>query len=85
MVLRAGIIEQTGTPLELYNNPCNKFVAGFIGSPAMNFIAGKAKNGTLTLPILGDKTYKVGAKIDGNVTVGIRPEHITIDNKSGGI
>ena len=40
VVLRAGVIEQVGSPLELYRTPCNTFVAGFIGSPKMNFIEG---------------------------------------------
>ena len=41
VVLQAGVIEQVGSPLELYHNPCNTFVAGFIGSPRMNLLAGK--------------------------------------------
>ena len=41
VVLNKGVIEQQGTPLELYTSPCNVFVAGFIGSPAMNFLPGK--------------------------------------------
>ena len=59
VVLRAGRIEQVGTPLELYNTPCNQFVAGFIGSPRMNFV-----------PV----DHIPGAK-PGTHTVGIRPEH----------
>ena len=43
VVLRKGRIEQVGAPLELYRNPDNRFVAGFIGSPAMNFVAGKVE------------------------------------------
>ncbi|MFS2036267.1 ABC transporter ATP-binding protein [Polaromonas sp. CT11-55] len=59
VVLRAGRIEQVGSPLELYNRPCNQFVAGFIGSPRMNFVP------AAQIP---------GAK-GGAQTVGIRPEH----------
>ncbi len=59
VVLRAGRIEQVGSPLELYNRPCNQFVAGFIGSPRMNFV-----------PV----AQMPGAKA-GTATVGIRPEH----------
>ena len=44
VVMRDGVIEQIGTPLELYNYPTNKFVAGFIGSPAMNLIDGRVEN-----------------------------------------
>ena len=53
VVLQAGVIEQVGTPLELYHNPCNTFVAGFIGSPKMNLIAGSEakKHGAHTIGI----------------------------------
>jgi multiple sugar transport system ATP-binding protein len=59
VVLRAGVIEQVGSPLELYNRPCNTFVAGFIGSPRMNFLPARLLPG---LPV-------------GTHSVGIRPEH----------
>jgi multiple sugar transport system ATP-binding protein len=64
VVLNAGRIEQIGGPMELYNSPANEFVAGFIGSPKMNFIDGAR---------LGE-TAK---------TVGVRPEHLTVDITSG--
>ncbi|BCG77188.1 MULTISPECIES: ABC transporter ATP-binding protein [unclassified Mesorhizobium] len=64
VVLNAGRIEQIGGPMELYNSPANEFVAGFIGSPKMNFIDGAR---------LGE-TAK---------TIGVRPEHLTVDTKSG--
>jgi multiple sugar transport system ATP-binding protein len=64
VVLNGGRIEQVGAPMELYNSPANEFVAGFIGSPKMNFIDGAR---------LGE-TAK---------TVGVRPEHITVDPHAG--
>ncbi|WP_353002632.1 ABC transporter ATP-binding protein [Mesorhizobium sp. M0761] len=64
VVLNAGQIEQIGGPMELYNSPANEFVAGFIGSPKMNFIDGAR---------LGE-TAK---------TIGVRPEHLTVDPRSG--
>ncbi|MER9561146.1 ABC transporter ATP-binding protein [Mesorhizobium sp. M0571] len=64
VVLKAGKIEQIGGPMELYNSPANEFVAGFIGSPKMNFVDGAR---------LGE-TAK---------TIGVRPEHLTVDPKSG--
>ena len=64
VVLRAGRIEQVGSPLELYNRPCNQFVAGFIGSPRMNFVPAAEIPGA-----------KAGAQ-----TVGIRPEHAQLSN-----
>jgi len=64
VVLNAGRIEQIGSPMELYNAPANEFVAGFIGSPKMNFVDGAR---------LGE-TAK---------TIGVRPEHLTVDANSG--
>ncbi|MFT7253321.1 MAG: lactose/L-arabinose transport system ATP-binding protein [Paracoccaceae bacterium] len=80
VVLRAGQIEQTGRPLELYNDPDNKFVAGFIGSPAMNFFDAHAKDGTITVPGLGGATLtpRVNLPNDGGVTVGLRPQHVKV-------
>jgi lactose/L-arabinose transport system ATP-binding protein len=78
VVLRAGYIEQVGAPLELYRDPDNKFVAGFIGSPAMNFVAGTTEDGKVTVPGLGaDVPAPKGAT--GAVEVGLRPEHIELD------
>jgi multiple sugar transport system ATP-binding protein len=75
-----GRIEQTGSPLELYDRPANRFVAGFIGSPAMNFIEGTQKGGALVaangarLPLVA-----AAAANDGRaMTYGIRPEHLDI-------
>ena len=85
VVLRAGRIEQVGTPLELYNSPRNLFVAGFIGSPKMNFMAATVRNlaagvqlditsgGSVTVPDLN-------GLVDEHqiVTLGIRPEHVAL-------
>lgn len=81
VVLRDGRIEQIGAPLELYRNPDNRFVAGFIGSPAMNFLECDVVDGSLTHPAL---TSPIAAPVElpagiSKVTVGIRPEHIEID------
>ncbi len=83
VVLRGGHIEQVGAPLDLYRNPDNKFVAGFIGSPAMNFLDGTCSGGTVAVPGLKDK-FKLPVTLpsDGTqVSIGIRPEHIEIDLK----
>ncbi|MEM6617446.1 MAG: sn-glycerol-3-phosphate ABC transporter ATP-binding protein UgpC [Pseudomonadota bacterium] len=85
VVLNAGRVEQVGSPLELYHRPRNKFVAGFIGSPQMNFIdvkiAGSDASGTavelpggakISLPISAQ-----GASANASAILGIRPEHIT--------
>lgn len=74
VVLRDGIIEQYGTPMHLYEKPDNKFVAGFIGSPAMNFFKAEASKSGYTL---GASTLAAKPAISGEaVEVGIRPEHL---------
>ncbi|MES2914073.1 MAG: sn-glycerol-3-phosphate ABC transporter ATP-binding protein UgpC [Pseudomonadota bacterium] len=79
VVLRAGRVEQVGKPLDLYNNPDNRFVAGFIGSPAMNFVAGVAEAGAVAAKGLGSVTTGVGLPAKGaEVTVGLRPQHLKI-------
>jgi multiple sugar transport system ATP-binding protein len=83
VVLNAGGVEQIGSPLDLYDAPANLFVAGFIGSPAMNFLRGKlARNGAQRLATLADGSQFPVPGIalgDGHaVTVGVRPEHLTI-------
>ncbi|KRA97900.1 ABC transporter ATP-binding protein [Devosia sp. Root685] len=78
VVLRDGRIEQVGTPREVYEHPDNIFVAGFIGSPKMNFLAGVAANDGFDL---AGKTFPLGyslAEPGTPVTVGIRPEHIEV-------
>ncbi len=85
VVLSAGKIEQVGTPLELYEHPENLFVAGFIGSPSMNFIAAEfvsstAADATVRLQdgsLIQCAVSAPAAKPGDRVTLGIRPEHIT--------
>ncbi len=81
VVLRKGRVEQVGKPLDLYNDPDNKFVAGFIGSPAMNFVAGTvAGSGSITVKGLGG-TVATGVALPGagaEVSVGLRPQHLKI-------
>jgi multiple sugar transport system ATP-binding protein len=82
VVMHDGLVEQIGAPLELYDRPDNLFVAGFIGSPAMNFIKGAIRvNGTATLES-GDLRLPVGelpASTNGRPAVyGIRPEHMLL-------
>jgi lactose/L-arabinose transport system ATP-binding protein len=82
VVLRAGVIEQVGAPMELYHNPDNKFVAGFIGSPAMNFLDGIVKGGKVMVPGLGDASLEVNATLPAEgteVTIGLRPQDLALD------
>jgi multiple sugar transport system ATP-binding protein len=72
-VMRGGVLQQVDTPRVLYNSPVNIFVAGFIGSPAMNFFSATAKGGKLKLPF-AEVPAPDGAGDAGDVIVGIRPE-----------
>ncbi len=80
VVLRAGHIEQVGPPMELYRDPDNRFVAGFIGSPAMNFLGGTVRDGGLDVPGFGGRIPRgfSGAAEGRSVTVGLRPEHLAL-------
>ena len=73
-VMRAGEIQQVDTPMELYNNPVNLFVAGFIGSPGMNFMPATAEGGKLKLPMI-EVDMPQGVDASGDLIAGIRPEH----------
>ncbi len=85
VVLRAGVIEQVGRPLDLYNDPDNQFVAGFIGSPAMNFFAAQAAGGKVTVPGLGGVELQAPSAVvnDQKLTVGVRPNHLRIAEGEG--
>ena len=89
VVLRAGRIEQIGSPLTLYNSPSNVFVAGFIGSPRMNLLPAKVRSddGVLRL-MLGENELifdrpTSGLKAGATLTLGARPEHIAIVSEGG--
>ncbi len=74
-VMRAGALQQVGTPAELYEEPVNLFVAGFIGSPAMNFMPAELSSGKVKLPIgEADLPEGLGGGRDGEVIAGLRPE-----------
>jgi multiple sugar transport system ATP-binding protein len=88
VVMNAGLIEQVGSPNDLYHSPSTKFVAGFIGSPAMNFIpcqleqaAGALRvrlSDTLAFPVPADRTARYTPHAGkANLVLGLRPEHIT--------
>jgi multiple sugar transport system ATP-binding protein len=79
VVMHDGLVEQIGAPLELYDRPANRFVAGFIGSPAMNFLPGSARGGRIA--VAGDGySVAAGARLDEHreVLLGIRPEHLEL-------
>ncbi|WP_342241662.1 ABC transporter ATP-binding protein, partial [Inquilinus sp. OTU3971] len=87
VVMRDGRVEQAGAPLHLYDNPANVFVAGFIGSPAMNFIDGTVADGGVRA---GDGTLlplPAGAKVEAGkrVRYGVRPSHLRVAADGAGL
>ncbi|OWY30363.1 ABC transporter ATP-binding protein [Herbaspirillum robiniae] len=93
VVMRDGLVEQRGRPLDLYDHPANLFVAGFIGSPAMNFIPATLRKGGNGAEVeFADGTRlpaPYGSNLEGNdgqkVTYGVRPEHLSIGGAGQGI
>ena len=96
VVLRAGLVEQAGSPMELYENPDNHFVAGFIGSPRMNFLParlmgrGAAGEVSVSVPILENLTMQVPVRnprstLPAEVILGIRPENLSAEPSPGAI
>jgi multiple sugar transport system ATP-binding protein len=87
VVLRQGNVEQVGAPLELYNRPANRFVAGFIGSPRMNFLDGRIlrsdSSGVLVeipgVPPLAVAADGSSCRLGDPVALGVRPEHVRVD------
>lgn len=90
VVLRDGFIEQAGTPVELYEDPDNVFVAGFIGSPQMNFLKGTLleENGEVLIDLADGPKFNPGhldmSKVPAlkDVLVGVRPEHIVVGGEA---
>jgi multiple sugar transport system ATP-binding protein len=82
VVMRGGVVQQVGSPSYLYDHPKNLFVAGFIGSPSMNFLPGQLRGGGTVSTALGEvqlpdecRQAVERSKSSGNIIVGIRPEH----------
>ena len=87
VVMKDGVVQQVGEPLELYNQPANRFVAGFIGSPAMNFAAVTvteangsliAENSGLRIKLPDETAHRLRSHIGQAVTLGVRPEDLTV-------
>ena len=81
VVLQGGIIEQVGSPIHLYNQPDNMFVAGFIGSPKMNFFPASGDGKTISIEDGG----QIKSSLEGDLHVGVRPEHLILSNKTNGL
>jgi ABC-type sugar transport system ATPase subunit len=72
-VMSNGVLQQLGAPQDVYDRPANLFVAGFIGSPPMNLLRAEAKGGVATA---GDLSLSIAGLADGDVVLGLRPEHL---------
>jgi multiple sugar transport system ATP-binding protein len=94
VVMRDGEVKQIDTPLALYHRPANQFVAGFIGSPSMNFIDGsleasagglrfRARGDAFTLALPAEQHAELAAHAGGEVTIGVRPEDIYVAREGG--
>src|SRR5215831_3770519 len=92
VVMKDGIVHQVGTPLELYRRPANRFVAGFIGSPAMNFIDVTARadgdrfvltGAGVAFTVAATRFAQLGARVGQTLSVGIRPQHLRLGAPAG--
>ena len=92
VVMEKGFVQQVDTPLTIYNKPANRFVAGFIGSPTMNFFEGRLtdgngmnfeqQGGNLQLPVAPPASSRLAPYKNADITLGIRPEHIAAKPQS---
>jgi multiple sugar transport system ATP-binding protein len=88
VVMRHGVVQQVDAPESLYRNPANTFVAGFIGTPSMNFVSGELRDrtvfiGTTSLPVPESRVRQPAGRA-GRVIVGVRPEDFTLERDPGG-
>lgn len=81
VIMKDGYIQQVGTPSEIYSNPANLFVAGFIGSPAMNLLEGRIENGSFSAGGSFILPVDLANSNSSKIVVGIRPEHILLSDK----
>ena len=85
-IMKDGLIQQLASPEEIYNRPSNLYVAGFIGSPAMNLLKGRVEggrflSGDLSIPL---DNYEFSREANGDAWFGIRPEHVVVGDGAGG-
>ncbi len=85
VIMKDGHILQCDTPLELYDRPADLFVAGFIGSPGMNFLQAKASGEKICHPAFELALPREARDIDGPIQLGVRPQNIEIDPSNGGL
>ena len=80
VVMKLGVVQQIGKPQEIYDNPCNLFVAKFLGTPPINVFEGKIQNGFV---YIGEQKIMPTKLEDQNIYVGVRPEGFIVDNRKG--
>jgi multiple sugar transport system ATP-binding protein len=87
VVMEGGRVHQAGAPLEVYDRPADRFVAGFLGSPPMNFLRGELRaaaeglafgDGRNSVPLPAELVARLGGRVSGPVDLGIRPERVTL-------
>ncbi|MFG1464711.1 sn-glycerol-3-phosphate ABC transporter ATP-binding protein UgpC [Xanthobacter sp. DSM 24535] len=83
LIMRDGHVQQVGAPLEVYDRPANQFVAGFIGSPEMNFLDGRIEGGRFTAAGFSLPLPDVAAREGAEIVLGVRPEHIRVGEGPG--
>ena len=81
VVMQDGVIEQVGTPLELYDHPANEFVATFIGAPSMNLLSAETASGTVNIDDYIQQNTQQNSAGTVNVKLGVRPEHLVLSDQ----
>jgi multiple sugar transport system ATP-binding protein len=94
VVLKDGVVQQVGTPVEIYEQPANRFVAGFFGTPSMNFLAADlaqtgeqqaARGPGFEIPLSRAPALRPASAAVGRIVVGIRPERLSLDRQTDGV
>jgi len=94
VVMQGGVVQQVGAPLEVYEKPANRFVAGFLGSPPMNFLAGRLEEadgslafvgGELRVPLPKETAERLAGKAGAPCELGVRPERVRLAREGGGV
>jgi len=83
--MQGGKIQQIGTPLEIYESPANRFVAGFVGSPSISFIEARIENRRLSFGRYSVDLEEYPPELSGPVLAAIRPEHVIIEQVGKGV
>jgi multiple sugar transport system ATP-binding protein len=92
VVMKAGIVQQSAPPMEIYDFPANRFVAGFVGTPPMNFLEGRVsrtdgplvfESGSVRISLGADLSTQLAAHVDKSIVIGIRPDFFSVETTGG--